>query len=231
MKPRSRRAAALVAAGSGVYLALRPQLRHWGATSDEVRRQMPGDDLVPNAQYVSTRAVTIRARPADVWPWLIQMGQGRGGYYSYDWLENLAGLDIHSADRVVPALQRLEPGDVVRVGPQAGLVVSVLEPQRALVLRSVADLATKRLPSPTDPDYFDWSWGFYLTDLGDGGTRLVIRVRAATTPGPAMRLLGALVFEPVHFTMEQRMLVGIKRRVEATGGHRQLPDNGARSST
>ena len=97
--------------------------------------------------------------------------------------------------------------------------------------RSVADLVTKRLPSPTDPGYFDWSWGFYLTELGDGGTRLVIRVRAATTPGLAMRLLGVLVFEPVHFTMEQRMLLGIKRRVEATGGHRPALDAGAGSPT
>jgi hypothetical protein len=218
MKPRTRRAVALVAAGSTAYLALRPRLLHWAATGDEVRRDLPGDDLVPGAEYSTTRAITIRARPADVWPWLVQMGQGRGGFYSYDWLENLRALDIHSADRIVSELQRLEVGDVIRVAPRVGLVVAVLEPERALVLRSVTDLETKRLPSPTDRGYFDWSWGFYLTELAEGGTRLVIRVRAATNPSPATRLLGAVFWEPSHFVMERRMLVGIKRRVEGAQG-------------
>jgi hypothetical protein len=89
MKPRTRRAVALVAVGSTAY-SLRPRLLHWAATSDEVRRDLPGDDLVPGAEYSTTRAITIRARPADVWPWLVQMGQGRGGFYSYDWRRTCA---------------------------------------------------------------------------------------------------------------------------------------------
>jgi hypothetical protein len=103
--PRAIRGLAAFGAGATwAYLAaVRPWHLSWGATAEEARRPMPGDDEVPRAALDATRAVTIAAPPEAVWPWLVQMGQGRGGFYTYAWLENLGGMDIHNADRIVPS--------------------------------------------------------------------------------------------------------------------------------
>ena len=90
---------------------LRRRYLRWGATDEEVQAGLPGDETLPDADLVATRAITIHAAPMDVWPWLTQMGQGRGGLYSYDWLENLIGCDIHSADRIMPKWQHIKVGD------------------------------------------------------------------------------------------------------------------------
>jgi hypothetical protein len=103
-----RRLAALFAATTGSYLlVVRPWMRRWGATDAEFTQSLPGDDVIAHPNYAITHAVTISAPPAAVWPWLVQMGQGRGGLYSYDWLENLIGLNIHSVDRIIAELQQL----------------------------------------------------------------------------------------------------------------------------
>lgn len=99
---------------------LRSRYNAWGATSAEVATPMPGDDLVPNPRLGYTRAISISAAPADVWAWLVQIGQGRGGLYSFDGLENLARCDIHSADRIDPELQSLAVGDLIRLGAPQG---------------------------------------------------------------------------------------------------------------
>jgi hypothetical protein len=96
---------------------------------------LPGDELIPHADLTATRAVTVRAPADGVWPWVAQLGQGRGGFYSYDFLENLVGCDIHSADRIVPEWQAVDVGDAVNVYPEVGLIVTQVEPSRALVLR------------------------------------------------------------------------------------------------
>lgn len=93
---------------------LRPEKRNWGASDAEIRRPLPGDALLPAPQLEATRAITIHAPPTRVWPWLLQIGQGRGGFYSYDWLENLAGCGVRSATRIHPEWQKLDVGDVVR---------------------------------------------------------------------------------------------------------------------
>ena len=112
-----------------------PRLRRWGATVDELRRALPGDELVPQSRAGYTQAITIHAPVAAVWPWLAQMGQGRGGFYSYEGLENLVGCDIHNADRILPEFQELKEGDGIRLHPSIpALPVAVLEPQRALLL-------------------------------------------------------------------------------------------------
>ena len=116
------RVAGAVGAGAlvvGVAVAAYPALLRtrcltWGATSDEINRQMPGDDLVPDPDLVATRAVTIAAPPHAIWPWLVQMGSGRGGVYTYDWIENLFGLGMHSASEILPQFQDLDVGDVLR---------------------------------------------------------------------------------------------------------------------
>lgn len=160
-------AAAGAAALSAYILVIRPWHLRWGATDAEVHQTLPGDDFVKQPRYVSTHAVTIRAPAAAVWPWLVQMGQGRGGLYSYDWLENLVGCDIHSADRIIPELQNAEVGDTVRLVPEdssfpLAFDVAVIEPERALVLRT-----------PGDPDasmaagYPDATWAFVLSKLDE----------------------------------------------------------------
>src|SRR6478735_5931773 len=126
---------------------LRARQRRWGATDDEVNRTLPGDDLISHADLTATRAITIHATAAQVWPWIAQLGQGRGGFYSYDFLENLVGCDIHSADHVEPDWQSIAVGDEIRLHPEVGLTVALLERGRSLVLRGGIPMG--RLPPPT----------------------------------------------------------------------------------
>jgi hypothetical protein len=177
----------------------------WGATDDELSVALPGDELVPAADLTATRAVTVRASADGVWPWIAQLGQGRGGFYSYDFLENLVGCDIHSAERVVREWQSIEVGDEVHLHPQVGLIVAAVEPGRALVLRGGVPIG--RTPPP-----YDFTWAFVLRDQADGSTRLVVRERYGYS-----RRWARLLVEPaelISFAMSQRMLRGIKERAE-----------------
>ena len=197
---------------------LRPWRSKWGSTDDELHRSWQGDDLVPHPKGGYTHAITIRASAADVWPWLMQMGQGRGGFYSYDWLENLVGCDIHSADRIIPELQHLEVGDVVRMHPEATPYrVAAIEPGRALVLQIRVDTQTGNTFELTDTmpvKYLNQSWVFFLDELDEGTTRLISRSRNDwnRSLGNAM-VFG--VFGPVSLIMDRKMLLGIKQRAEA----------------
>ncbi len=202
-------------------LVASPLLRHrynvWGATPEEARAPMPGDELVPDPALVSTRAVTIAAPPAGVWPWLAQMGQGRGGLYSYDALENLVGLDIHSADEILPEHQHLAVGDVVRLGRPGSpsFAVVALDPGRSIVLVSVDPSTGLPVPTPVrEGPGATWQW--LLTEVDDGrATRLISRQR--NTHPSSQRLLWRLV-EPVGFVMERRMLLGVRDRAERASG-------------
>jgi hypothetical protein len=214
---RNRRIASVTLATAflawvGLAIAARPWHVRWGTTEAERMLRLPGDELVPVSRYRMDRAVTIGA-PADaVWPWLVQIGQDRGGFYSYDRLERLIGDDIHNANRIHPEWQRLERGDLVRAtqpgylgglfGEDLGWRVAAIEPGRALVLEG---------------------WGaFVLRQQPDGTTRLHVRMRQPGVPSVAGVLLGPaglLLFEPAHFIMERGMLLGIRERVErATRG-------------
>ena len=190
-------------------LVLRPWHLRWGATPTEVGATLPGDDLLPVADLVSTRAITISASADDVWPWLAQMGQGRGGFYSYDVLENaIARCDIHSADRVVDEWQDIHAGDAVHLHPELALSVAVVEPGRALVLHGGVPATGAK--GTADPP-FDFTWTFVVDDL-PGGSRLIMRERYAYT-----RRWAAAIVEPVEaasFVMSQRMLRGIRDRAE-----------------
>jgi len=189
-------------------------LRGWGATDEEQERSLPGDDLIQKAVYESTHAISVEATPTVVWPWLIQMGQGRGGFYSYDWVENLGGLDIRSATRIIPELQSLGEGAIVRLAPNTALLAATVEPPHALVLRAIRDLETKEPPRPSDPGYFNWSWAFVIESDGPDRSRLIIRLRADTEESPPFSILGPMVWEPLHFLMERKMLRNIRTRAE-----------------
>jgi hypothetical protein len=178
---------------------LRDWVLTWGATAEEAARPLPGDDLLDRADIVATRAIGIDAPPASIWPWLVQMGPGRAGAYTYDWIENLFGLNMHSADRIHPEWQNLGVGDVLRSREgRPGMRVEILDPERTLSNRSEAG---------------DWVWTFVLVPE-DGSTRLVSRNRIAMKGAAAGQRLGMLVMEPGSLVMERKMLLGIKERAE-----------------
>jgi hypothetical protein len=174
---------------------------------------MPGDEFVPNPKMSSTRAITIDAGPDRVWPWLAQIGVGRGGFYSYDTLENLVGCRIRSARRIVPELQRLRMGDLIRLvpGPGPSYRVGLLEPPRLLVLVG-ADIGSRQPDGDGKAGGLAVSWQWLLQPLDDGRqTRLIARQHYDYPR--RQRLLWRLV-NPIDFAMERRMLKSIKARAE-----------------
>jgi hypothetical protein len=197
-KPRShgRTTAALLAALAALYPLMRRPIITWGATSEEAESRMPGDELLKEANGVSTRAITIDAPAAAVWPWLAQMGPSpRGGAYTYDWIENLLGLDMHSVDRVLPEFQHPEVGETIGLGANL-MRIERVEPGRVLAWRS---------------EDGNWVWTFVLAE-SDATTRLISRNRFRL-PSLAARI-GKLPMEPGSLFMERAMLRGIKERAE-----------------
>jgi hypothetical protein len=201
LKSSARTGLLIAGIAAAVYpLLLRRWCLTWGATAEEAERALPGDELLPDPSLVATRAVTIDAPPGAVWPWLVQMGSGRGGAYTYDWIENLLGLDMHSADEILPQFQGLKAGDVLPLGTTGPRMrVEVVEPERALVFRS---------------EDGNWVWAFILRPEG-GATRLISRNRIAA-PNTVLlgRLANLLIMEPGSLIMERKMLLGIKERAE-----------------
>jgi len=192
---------------------LRSWTRNWGSNQAERHMNLPGDEIVKNPRDVQTRAISIDASPAEVWPWLVQFGQNRGGLYSYDWLENLAGCDIHSADQILPQYQHLEKGDHVRLVREDYPVdltfeVAEIEPEKVLVLRSPG---TRQ---EAFADGFPWvSWAFVLREEG-GRTRLLVRWRSDYKDTFFSRIWNGWGIEIPHFVMERKTLKGIKQRAE-----------------
>jgi hypothetical protein len=169
----------------------------------ELRGTMLGDKEVTLPSYEATLGVTIDAAPAAIWPWLVQIGCGRGGLYSYDWLDRLFGyLDAPSAERILPEWQQLAVGDEIPIGRGGGFPVKAIEPFRSLVLGGRAQEV-------------EWSWELALAPAGVGQTRLISRSRvrspARLRPRITMRFI-----EPAAFLMTRKMLLGIKRRAEVS---------------
>ena len=191
-------------------IALGPLLHRWrtrwNTTADEVKELLPGDEIVQSPMWTYTHAITIRAPRAAVWPWLVQIGQGRGGFFSYEVLENLVGCDIHNVLDLRGELQQLRAGDTVRMHANGfGPGVSILDPERALVLGG-----------PPDANGSHATWGFYLHQTEDGVTRLIERGRHAVGNGILAKLgSGPYLIDPVGFVMSRRMLKTIKRLAEA----------------
>jgi hypothetical protein len=175
---------------------LRRPILTWGATDAEAAARLPGDELLEEADGVATRAIEIEAPPAAVWPWIAQIGPApRGGAYTYDWVENLLGLDMHSVDRVLPEFQHPQVGDTVGYGANR-MRIERVEPEHVLAWRS---------------EDGNWVWAFVLEGSG-GSTRLVSRNRFRL-PTLAARL-GMVPMEPASLLMERKMLLGIKERAE-----------------
>ena len=190
-------------------LWIRPGMLAWGATPEEATCTYPGDELVPDPDGGATMATILPAPPERVWPWLAQMGGGRGGWYSWDWLDNNGEP---SADRIVPEWQSLEVGQQLK-GPANWWTVAVVEPDRTLVLQSSYGLPPRPLPGPLPRAHLDGIWGFHLRPAPGGRTRLVIRTRSRGRPRPVTRPFGLLVGEPVHFMLQTRQFRNLRTRV------------------
>ncbi len=179
------------------YIAIRPFHLRWGATPAEVAAAMPGD--VAGRSW--TRAVTVDATPEQIWPWLVQFGQGRGGWYSYDWLENLLGFDIHTADRILPEHQNPQVGDTICMSPTVCMSkVSVIDPHRFFGWQAADDAG-----NPV------WTFTLGLTPVDAARTRLVVResFSAAVFPPPAL-----IALELPDTVMELKMLDTLRQRAE-----------------
>jgi hypothetical protein len=175
---------------------LRTPVLTWGATKDEAAAVFPGDELLENADGIATRAIGIDAPPDAIWPWLAQMGPSpRGGAYTYDWIENLLGLNMHSVGHVLPEYQDPQVGDTIGYGPNR-MRLERVEPEHVLVWRS---------------DDGNWVWSFVIHS-DSGSVRLISRNRFRL-PTLAARL-GMALIEPASLVMERKMLRGIKQRAE-----------------
>jgi hypothetical protein len=196
-----------VAAAALFYAGAQPQVSRWGSTAGERSAAWPGDELIADPGFVWTNAITIDRPAAQVWPWVLQLGQGRGGLYSYSWLENAVGCDVHSADRILPRFQQpLRVGDKVvrmcRYAPHNPVAAFI--PGRALVLGATSDSAEALgAGRPTS------TWAFVVQPVDGDTSRLIVRSRDHKM---ATRIQG-----PIQYVMQRRTMVGIKERVEGTG--------------
>jgi uncharacterized protein YndB with AHSA1/START domain len=212
-----RKAVVVAAAGAGVLARARKVVRNLGATCAERRATLPGDDIVPGAKHASTMAVTIDAPPSAVWPWLVQMGCDRAGFYSWDRLDN-GGRP--SATAIHPEWQGLAVGDRITSTPDGRwwFTVERLEPEHALVLRAPADVARRQPfePSGPKPRFFsDGVWAFVLDEIEGGKTRLVVRVHGVVRPRLLLDAVNLVFWDPAHVVMQARQLRNLKRLAEA----------------
>lgn len=224
-------ALSLAASLIATYVAvLRPMRRSWGLDPDEGMSSLPGDDLVPDAPLVETRGITIDAPPAAVWPWLVQMGYGRGGWYSYDKMDN----DAASADRILPEFQVLSVGDVMPTWPGGGFQVAALDPGRSLVLYLDTPMVKEQqaaheqtLPEPITPGIraagamgdtampdFKATWAFVLQPLDGDRTRVIERLRAWAPEPAGVQKLALPILGMGVFLMTRKQLLGLKERIE-----------------
>ncbi|MFH1851960.1 MAG: hypothetical protein ABIA75_06410 [Candidatus Neomarinimicrobiota bacterium] len=204
------------AASIGFQLAapwLRPWRCSWGATAQEMKLNLPGDILVNDPRWSYTRAITIAAPRTEVWPWLVQIGQNRGGSYSYAGLENLIGCEIHNADTIIAEFQNLEVGTEIYLHPETPpLPVVAMQPGHWFIL-----YANGIIDDADDVENLttDLTWAFYLMEIDAQHTRMLVRGRYKYGDRLAERLsYGPMLVEPLAFVMERRMLRGIKYRAE-----------------
>ena len=190
-----------------LYPLLRGWRRRWGTTEEERTLRLPGDELVPEPKWTYSHAVSIGAPRSEVWPWLVQVGQGRGGFYSYEGLENLVGCQIRSVFEIRPELQQLHVGERIVLHGRSGFGPEVvrLEPGRALVLGG-----------PPNEKGSQATWGFHLLDGPNGTTRLLERGRHVAGRGLGEKLgFGPYLMDPIGLVMSKKMLRTIKRLAEA----------------
>lgn len=189
-----------------------------GVTEEERGRVWPGDELVPNAAGDQTHAITIGAPAAAIWPWILQIGQDRAGFYSFTQLENLFGCEMRNADRIVSEWQQRQVGDMMWMTPKekfrgvGRMEIAILETNHAMILIPPRDVP----PSLSINGGAKVTWGFILDPINEHSTRLIMRARGEPAPRLRGRIIGYTFWEPAHFIMERRMMSNIKRLAEAS---------------
>jgi len=195
---------------------VRPRILRWGATEDELRQPYPGIDVIPDGKRGSTMAVTLDAAPSRVWPWLVQMGCHRAGWYSWDRLDNGG---IPSAEQIHPEWQDITMGSRLASTPSGNtwFEVAAFDPGRFLGLRAPIDLRTFRpfdTSGPRPRFYSDGLWGFQLRELPERRTRLVVSGYGSARPWFLQKIAELLFWEPAHWIMQAQQFANLKRRVE-----------------
>ncbi len=190
---------------------LRSRRRRWGATDEETENSYPGDELVPEPKWTANHAISINATPEQVWPWIVQIGQGRGGFYSYQKLENFTGCEIENTSRILEKHQHLRVGDPIKLHVEAPpMTVAIVEKPTALVLYGNPAEAN-------DSAVLSTSWAFLLLEQPDGTSRLLSRTRYHHNDDFRSKLMGGLLLmEPISFVMERKMLKVIKALVDSS---------------
>jgi hypothetical protein len=211
-------------ASAVVFALVTPFLRFqrvkWGANAVEVNKNLPGDELIPDPKWQYTNAITINAPVSKVWPWLVQIGQGRGGFYSYESLENMVGCNIHNASRIMPEFQHLAVGEEIKLYPQGpGYPVVVIELERVIVLHSDTRTGNSPVPLTTKSgNYFTSTWIFFIEKIDDRKTRFITRFKSDYGPGFKNKMFyGTCLVEPVSTVMQKKMLKGLQQRAESAG--------------
>ena len=202
----------------GVHILLLPILRsyrtRWGATEEETNAVFPGDELVRNPKLRMTWGITIDAPIEDVWPWVVQMGQGRGGFYTYQFLENIAGCQIFNADRILPEHQLVPPA--VSLAPEMPMKVALHQEGQYFFLHSFMDMETMEIVDPHQaslPEKFmNLGWGFYLHEKSENRTRFLSRWMVDHDPSLLNKIAVNIFLEPIGFVMGRKMLIGTRQR-------------------
>lgn len=189
---------------------LRSRRQRWGASEEEIKGPHPGDDLVPQPKWAANHAISIEAAPEQVWPWVAQIGQGRGGFYSYQRLENLAGCQIENTARILDEHQHIETGDPIRLHVRTPpMTVAIVDEPTTMVLFGNPAEAAEGAGLST-------SWAFLLLRQPGGTTRLLSRTRYHHGDDFLSRLAGGrILIEPISFAMERKMLHVIKALAES----------------
>ncbi len=214
----------LVIVAAAYVLFIRYWHLSWGATNTEVEQTLPGDELIPDPRWSHTQAITINAPAAEVWKWIVQIGYKRAGWYSYDFIHRILGIagsvdDEHrSANRIIPELQNLEVGDPIEIAPNMGYRVAEIQPKRALIMLSKTDLSAGEELDTDDPlpnNYLSSSWVWFLKEIDEDTTRLIVRNRSDYSPGLFNELILTIPNELGSLLMQPKTLRGIKQRAEA----------------
>jgi hypothetical protein len=215
MTLRMKRTALVGALAAGTWGTFYGLGRTWGSTLEERTRYLPGDDLVPAPHLMTDHAITIKANADEIWPWLVQMGWHRGGWYTYRWVDRLFFPGNRaSADTILPKHQHLEVGDHIPDGPpetDCFFVVELLEPAKMLVLRSWTHLPPQIRKDARNK--MEWTWAFYLDQVAEKETRFLFRVRGNLQPAWLAFTYNALIV-PADFLMSRSLCLGLRRRVE-----------------
>ncbi len=196
---------------------LRAWYRRWGATQEEVVRTLPGDEFVPRPKSEITAAITVNAPVQNIWRWFAQLGCQRGGWYSYDLLDNGG---VPSADKILPEYQTLHVGDMIAAVPNGsfGFPVALVEPNRVLSLAGTLNTQTGKSAQPNDENlqaYFSGDQTFFMEPIGDNAARLIFRMRTDWNATRINNLIYRGIAEPISFVMGRKMLQNVKARAEA----------------